>query len=173
MSKFTSSVPPASSLEEARDLAFGEHRGRIGSVDLPYGYSSHWRSKPLVTYIFRRGEKFALSKMAMADLQFGNLMDPEGGPMSGEDVTLAGRELEALAAIVLTLPGNSWPDAEFGYRVIFQMWAEDYDVPVYVRIGKPSHHWFNTIWEHTTTDCRVISPKGERPCEAPENHHEL
>lgn len=173
MSKFTSSVSPASSLEEARDLAFGEHRERIKSVAVPLGFANvNWKGKSIITYVYRVGEKFVLSKMARPDLRYGNLMDPDGGPWTGQNVTLEGGEIEGLAAIVLTLV-ESYRAAEFGYRVIFQMWAEDYQVPVYVRISSASHHWANTIWEHTATDCRVVSPKGEEPCETPENRHGL
>jgi hypothetical protein len=83
MSKFTSSVPPASSLEEARDLAFDDHRARIESVAMPVGFSNvNWQGKSLISYVYRVGETAGglsaspcRSALLEAGLQNGEIMD--------------------------------------------------------------------------------------------------
>lgn len=157
------------SLEDARAAAHSAQMAEIRGLASGIGFeSSNREGEHLITYIYRRGDKFHISKPAPADLDSGYLIDPDGGFWSGKGTTLDADDIEELVGMALTIYGG-WRHAEMGYRVIFQMWAEDYEVPVYVRLVNDRYLWHSIIWEHTATDCRQIGPKGEEPCEIHED----
>lgn len=164
---------PYSTLAEARATAHSDQMSLIRSLASGYGFDfSNWEGEHLISYIFQKRGKFFTTRPAPADLSTGYLVDPEGALFSGKDTVLNGSELEGLAAIVVAIR-KGWREAEIGFRVIFQMWAEDYHVPVYVRVASDRNPWHSIIWEHTATGCREIGPEGAEPCDIQENRFGL
>lgn len=158
------------SVDEARARAMGDHFRFIRDMRIRLGYGNYWWSgRPLATYIYKDGDKFYSTEITYADLEDGGYhINSSSGVWSGTSAMLDEEDLEGVAAMVVTIMGGE-RHAEVGYRAYFQMWAEDLEIPVFVRLANERYPWYETYWEHTATGCREVNHrKGTTtPCAKP------